>query len=186
MYVDIQNPAGEGEYAGEKRQPRIRVSAMPGKHVAGGVMEKLNHVVAAIPPTNGWMLELGYGHAGRMKTEFDTGYRTYISGDTLMVDELREIPRRYAGQNIDLMLAHLGGTTVPTPGMGIMVTMDAEQGVELMRLVGADVTIPVHYDDYDVFASSLGEFREVVEKAGMGEKVVYLDRGEAFSFRVRD
>lgn len=71
----------------------------------------------------------------------------YISGDTLMVDELKEIPERYKGQNIDLMLIHLGGTTIPSPSLPLlMVTMDAKQGIELMQLIQPDVTIPVHYE----------------------------------------
>ena len=71
----------------------------------------------------------------------------YISGDTLMVDELKQIPERYKGQNIDLMLAHLGGTTIPSPSVPLlMVTMDAKQGLELVRLINPDVTIPIHYE----------------------------------------
>ena len=71
----------------------------------------------------------------------------YISGDTLMVDELKQIPERYKGQNIDLMLAHLGGTTIPSPSLPLlMVTMDAKQGLQLVRLINPDVTIPIHYE----------------------------------------
>lgn len=71
----------------------------------------------------------------------------YISGDTLMVDELKEIPERYKGQNIDLMLIHLGGTTIPSPKVPLlMVTMDAKQGIELVRLINPDLTIPIHYE----------------------------------------
>lgn len=66
-----------------------------------------------------------------------------------MVDELKEIPERYKGQNIDLMLIHLGGTTVPDPklpALTLMVTMDAAQGLELVRLIQPDLTIPIHYE----------------------------------------
>ena len=68
-----------------------------------------------------------------------------------------------------------------------MVTMDAKQGVELMRLFGSslDVTIPIHYDDYDVFQSPLSDFKKAVEEAGMQKNVVYLDRGEEYRFQVR-
>lgn len=140
-----------------------------------------------IPPTNGWMLELGHGTPNT--TEFACGYRIYISGDTLMVDELKEIPRRYAGQQIDLMLAHLGGTTIPSPGMApfaLMVTMDAEQGLQLMQLIQPDITIPIHYDDYEVFASPLADFVKAVEAAGLQGKVVHLDRRDQYRFRVRE
>ncbi|EAW06976.1 MBL fold metallo-hydrolase [Aspergillus clavatus NRRL 1] len=144
----------------QTRQPRMRVTGTPGKHIpTNKVVEKLNQFAAArmkIPPTNGWMVELGYGSTGTLQTDFDVGYRIYISGDTLMVDDLKEIPRRFAGQKLDLMLIHLGGTTVPHPNMWpltMMVTMDAKQGVELVRLIRPDLTIPIHYDDYNVFAS---------------------------------
>jgi L-ascorbate metabolism protein UlaG (beta-lactamase superfamily) len=71
----------------------------------------------------------------------------YISGDTLLIDELKEIPERYKGKDIDLMLVHLGGTTIPSPSVPLlMVTMDAKQGVQLMQLVQPDVTIPIHYE----------------------------------------
>lgn len=144
---------------------------------------------AQIPPTNGWMVELGYGVSGNPLPDFDIGYRIYISGDTLLVDELKEIPRRYAGQNIDLMLIHLGGTTVPSPAllpMAVMVTMDATQGLELVRLIKPDLTIPIHYDDYDVFASPLEDFKKAMERAGLGGKVVYLDRSDQYKFRVKN
>ncbi len=131
------------------------------------------------------MVELGYSDTEDTE-EFDSGYRIYISGDTLMVDELREIPERYKGQNIDLMLVHLGGTTIPGPSMPLlMVTMDAKQGVQLMQLLNPDVTIPIHYDDYDVFMSPLSDFKKAVMEAGLSDKVVYLDRKDEFRFNVR-
>ncbi len=96
------------------------------------------------------MLELG-SYSGKSDESFQCGYRIYISGDTLMVDELKEIPERYTSQNIDLTLVHLGGTTIPSPHMPLlMVTMDAKQGLELVRLIVPDMTIPIHFDDYDV------------------------------------
>ena len=71
----------------------------------------------------------------------------YISGDTLMVNDLKQIPERYKDQNIDLMLVHLGGTTIPAPSLPLlMVTMDAKQGLELVQLINPDLTIPIHYE----------------------------------------
>lgn len=132
------------------------------------------------------MLELGT--EGEDGTGFVCGYRIYITGDTLLVDDLKHIAQRYAGERIDLMLAHLGGTTIPSPSLApfaLLVTMDAEQGVQLIQLIQPDLTIPIHYDDYDVFASSLADFQTEVERAGLENKVVYLDRKERFDFAVR-
>jgi L-ascorbate metabolism protein UlaG (beta-lactamase superfamily) len=130
------------------------------------------------------MVELGNSTSS---SDFKVGYRIYISGDTLLVDELKQIPERYAGQNIDLMLIHLGGTTIPSPSlspMTVMVTMDAKQGLQLIQLINPDLTIPIHYDDYDVFASPLDDFKAEVEKAGLADRVVYLDRKDQFKFKV--
>lgn len=61
-----------------------------------------------------------------------------------MVSELREIPERYEGQNVDLMLIHLGGITIPSSSVPLlMVTMNAKQGIELVQLIQPDVTIPI-------------------------------------------
>ncbi|PYH68138.1 MBL fold metallo-hydrolase [Aspergillus vadensis CBS 113365] len=186
LTVDIKHNQSDAQ---RQQRPKLRITGMPGKHIpVGKPLEKLNELVGAIPPTNGWMLELGYGdNDNDNASSFTSGYRIYISGDTLMFDDLKEIPRRYAGQPIDLMLVHLGGTTVPSPAMlplAMMVTMDAKQGVELIKLIRPQVTIPIHYDDYDVFASSLDDFRAQVQAAGLNGEVVYLDRGDEYQFRV--
>jgi L-ascorbate metabolism protein UlaG (beta-lactamase superfamily) len=167
----------------DSRKPGIKVTGMPGKHVPPGPLSIANDILAAVPPTNGWMIELGY----QQGESFESGYRIYISGDTLMIDELKEIPKRYGGQNIDLMLIHLGGTTIPSPKLPLlMVTMDAKQGVQLMQLIKPDITIPIHYDDYDVFLSPLSDFKKAVEEAGLGSNVVYLDRKDQYKFKVKE
>jgi L-ascorbate metabolism protein UlaG (beta-lactamase superfamily) len=65
------------------------------------------------------------------------------------------------------------------------VTMDAKQGVQLMQLINPDLTIPIHYDDYDVMLSPLEDFKKAVQEAGLEGKVVYLDRKDQFKFNVR-
>ncbi|KAK5163664.1 hypothetical protein LTR04_002382 [Oleoguttula sp. CCFEE 6159] len=209
MMVDVVKIGG-----GDKA-PAIKITGMPGKHVPPGVLSIANDLLKAVPPTNGWMVELGYTKRGQGDASFENGYRPlslerhctkieapgsklfeygplanstsiYISGDTLMIPELKEIPQRYAGQNIDLMLIHLGGTTIPSPSVPLlMVTMDAKQGIELVRLINPDVTIPIHYDDYDAFLSPLSDFKKEIEAAGLTEKVVYLDRKDQYKFSVK-
>ena len=39
--------------------------------------------------------------------------------------------------------------------------------------------------DYDVFLSPLEDFKKVMEEAGLSSKVVYLDRGDQYRFKVR-
>lgn len=54
-----------------KGKPGVKVTGMPGKHVPDGVLGTLNEWVGAVPPTNGWMVELGSeGPEG-----WESGYR---------------------------------------------------------------------------------------------------------------
>jgi L-ascorbate metabolism protein UlaG (beta-lactamase superfamily) len=108
----------------------------------------------------------------------ETRLRLYISGDTLIHERLREIPRRYP--EIDLALLHLGGTKV----LGIMVTMDAGQGIEAIRMIEPRTAIPIHYNDYTVFKSPLEDFKRAVAEAGLEDRVHYLSHGDTYEFEV--
>jgi L-ascorbate metabolism protein UlaG (beta-lactamase superfamily) len=145
-----------------KGDQRLKITALPGRH--GPPLADL-----VLPEVMGSMLEFQSGAE-------EPSFRMYITGDTLVIDDLKEIPRRYP--EIDLALLHLGGTRV----LGIMVTMDGKQGVELIQLVGPKQAIPIHYNDYDVFKSPLSDFQHEVEAAGLARRVHYLSHGETFTF----
>ncbi|MDB5105432.1 MAG: hypothetical protein JWP91_3121 [Fibrobacteres bacterium] len=148
----------------ERGRTRLKVTSMPGKH-GPGLMNAL------LPSVMGSMLEFGTVE-GRILV------RVYISGDTLIHEDLAGIPKRYP--DIDLGLLHLGGTRV----LGLLVTMDDKQGVEAIRLIRPKQVIPIHYDDYTVFKSPLEDFRKAVKEAGLEGRVIYLDRGETYDFMV--
>lgn len=147
-----------------KAEVSLRITALPGRH--GPPLSEL-----LLPEVMGSMLEF--------QSASDTVlFRIYISGDTLIIDDLREIPKRYP--DIDVGLLHLGGTRV----LGIMVTMDGKQGLEAMRIVDPAVAIPIHYNDYDVFKSPLSDFQGEIAKAGLEHRVHYLSHGQEYSFEV--
>lgn len=139
----------------------LRVTATPAKHAP-------QPLGALLPPVMGTVLEFGDGT--------DVALRLYITGDTLTHDRLEEIPRRYP--NIDLALIHLGGTRI----LGVLATMDAEQGVEALKLIRPATAIPIHYNDYTVFTSSLDDFRAAVDAAHLDTQVRYLAHGESYEF----
>ena len=56
MTVDI---VATSTGSGESITPGVKITAMPGKHVPDGVLGAANDLLHAIPPTNGWMVELG-------------------------------------------------------------------------------------------------------------------------------
>lgn len=144
-----------------KRERSLHLTSCPGRH-GPGVTDLV------LPDVMGTVVESG------SNTSLP---RLYISGDTLVFDGLHEIRRRYPA--IDLALLHLGGTRV----LGIMVTMDAEQGVEAIRILDPRHVVPVHYDDYDVFTSSLQDFLEATREAGFEDRVHPVERGQTYSVR---
>jgi L-ascorbate metabolism protein UlaG (beta-lactamase superfamily) len=147
-----------------KGEANLRLTAMPGTHGPGPFG-------ALLPPVMGSMLDF----------EDETGenrLRMYISGDTLIHDRLREIPRRFP--DVDLALLHLGGTKV----LGIVVTMDAEQGMEAMRIIDPRTAVPIHYNDYEAFESPLEDFKKAVNEAGLEDRVHYLAHGDTYEFEV--
>jgi L-ascorbate metabolism protein UlaG (beta-lactamase superfamily) len=143
---------------------QLHITSMPGKH-GPGISAKL------LPPVMGSMLEF----------ETPSGkpaMRLYISGDTLMFKSLQEIPKRYP--DIDLALLHLGGTKVP----GLTLTMNDQQGVAAIQLINPHEVIPIHYNDYQIFKSSLEDFKRAVQAAGLEQRVRYLHHGESYEFTV--
>jgi L-ascorbate metabolism protein UlaG (beta-lactamase superfamily) len=145
-----------------KGEVNLRITSMPGRH--GPLLADL-----VLPEVMGSLIEF-QSKAGT--------FRLYITGDTLAINDLKEIPRRYP--DIDLALLHLGGTRV----LGILVTMDGKQGVKMMRMVDPKRAIPIHYNDYDVMKSPLSDFQREVEAAGLGNKVHYLHHGETYEFNI--
>lgn len=148
----------------QKGNASVRITAMPARHGP----EPFSALM--MPPTMGSLLEFEQPDGPQL--------RVYISGDTIVYDELREITRRYP--RIDLALLHLGGTRI----FGMSVTMTGRQGVQLLRMLNPVRAIPLHYDDYAVFKSPLEEFRRAVAVADLSHRVTYLSHGALCVFQV--
>lgn len=142
---------------------RLRITSMPGRHG---------------PPLLSWLLPSVMGSMVEFLQQEQVLLRIYITGDTLVYGGLREIKRRYG--YLDQAILHLGGTRV----LGLLLTMDAAQGIEMLKLVEPAVAIPIHYNDYTVFRSPLSEFQEAVRKSGWNRTVTYLHHGETYRFDV--
>lgn len=144
-------------------EERLSMTATPGKH--GPVVVDL-----VLPDVMGSLLEFGGAGSG--------GFRMYITGDTLIFDDIHEIPQRFP--NIHLALLHLGGTKI----MGLLLSMDDQQGVEMLEIIQPEMAIPIHYNDYDVFKSPLEDFQRAVQAAGWADRVRFLRHGETYTFPV--
>ncbi|HET9999565.1 MAG TPA: MBL fold metallo-hydrolase [Ktedonobacteraceae bacterium] len=147
-----------------KGDATLRITALPARH-APALAQFL------MPPVMGSMLEFqSASHPKRLSL--------YISGDTVLYDQLREIPRHF--EDIDLALLHLGGVKI----MGLLLTMNGKQGAQAVRIIAPKIAIPVHFNDYKVFKSPLDDFKQAVREAGLESKVKYLKHGETYIFDV--
>ncbi len=140
----------------------LRITSVPGVHGPGPLAKVL-------PPVMGSVLELVRGG--------EVSWRGYISGDTLFRPFLGEVLERCGP--LDVVIPHLGGTKA----LGLTVTMDGRQGADLVELLKPPVTVPVHYDDYDRFASPLGDFVAEVARRRLPGTVRPAYRGETISLR---
>jgi L-ascorbate metabolism protein UlaG (beta-lactamase superfamily) len=151
----------------EKGDARLRITAVPGRHGKLGMQ-------ALLPDVMGTVYDFGPDAA-------QPAYRMYVSGDTLIYDDLQAIPQRFPG--IDLALLHLGGTRI----LGVFkVTMDGADGVQLLQVMKPRRAIPIHYNDYDVFKSPLADFARAVKAAGWEDRVTYLPHGATYPFVMRE
>ena len=140
----------------------LRITSVPGVHGPGPLGRLL-------PPVMGSVLEL--------ITDGAVTWRGYISGDTLYRREIGQVLERCGP--LDVVVPHLGGTKA----FGFTVTMDGRQGADLVELLKPPVVVPVHYDDYTVFSSGLGDFvGEVARRRAPGE-VRVVHRGQTISLR---
>ncbi|UDY25429.1 hypothetical protein [Nocardioides sp. Kera G14] len=90
---------------------------------------------------------------------------------------MREVTDRLGP--LDAMVIHLGGTRA----LGLLVTMDADQGADLVELMEPALTVPVHYDDYTVFRSPLADFVRVAGDRRLPTVVRTVGRGETVPLR---
>jgi L-ascorbate metabolism protein UlaG (beta-lactamase superfamily) len=147
-----------------KGSTSLTVTALPGRHAPTWTRRLL-------PPVMGSMLEFSTPDDHRQR-------RIYISGDTLVIPELSDIPSKFG--SIEAGVLHLGGTRLPAGRrlpFGLTVTMDGRAGTDAVALLDLPKVIPVHFDDYGVFASPLVDFTDEMRRRSMADRILEVQRG---------
>jgi len=102
----------------------------------------------------------------------------WITGDTVLYDEVRKVPERL---RIGTALLHLGGVRFPVTGP-LRYTMTAGEAVELCGLARPHTAIPIHYEGWKhfregrdaaegAFAAAPAEVRDSVRWLPIGQPV---------------
>jgi L-ascorbate metabolism protein UlaG (beta-lactamase superfamily) len=148
-----------------KADATLRVTALPARHALGPVARLL-------PPVMGSMVEYRANPTAEP-------LRVYLSGDTLYHEELREIRQRFPA--IDVAVVHLGGTRF----LGLLLTMDGVQGVDLVQMLRPHQVVPVHYDDYTIMKSPLSDFTGELERRRDRTTLRHVERGHTVDLAPR-
>lgn len=138
----------------------LSITSTPGRHAPGLAQ-------ALLPAVMGSVLTLDTGSGEPL--------RVYVTGDTLYRESLREVVERCGP--VDAMVVHLGGTRV----LGLLVTMDDEQGARLVQTIRPKVTVPVHFEDYRVFRSPREDFVARFARDALPGDLRVVERGRTIS-----
>jgi L-ascorbate metabolism protein UlaG (beta-lactamase superfamily) len=141
----------------------IRVTATPARHGPEDVRP-------AVGDVNGWIIEWDGQRHGAL----------YISGDTVLFEGVEEVSRRY---QVAVALLHLGSAQVPALGP-VPLTLPAEEGVQLAKMMGDAIIIPVHYEGWAHFTEGRGEIEQAFAAAGLEKRLLFLPLGQPTSIEI--
>jgi L-ascorbate metabolism protein UlaG (beta-lactamase superfamily) len=100
----------------------------------------------------------------------------YISGDTVYINELAQIPNKF---HIVAAVLNLGAAEAPLPDGPLQITMDGKQAARLFREIKADILVPMHYESWEHFTQFGDELAQVFEEEGIHDKVCWLTPGKS-------
>lgn len=138
---------------------RLTITAMPAVHTSNPELRE------AVGEVTGFMLEWqGQAHGA-----------FYISGDTVWIDDMHEIAKRY---EIGAGILHLGAANVPAVGDNFL-TMNAVDGVRATQTLGLRHVYPAHFEGWRHFTEGSWYIVREFERAGLSERLHLLKPGEA-------
>jgi L-ascorbate metabolism protein UlaG (beta-lactamase superfamily) len=112
-----------------------------------------------------------------LRPEGEERQAVWISGDTVLYDEVRAAAKRLL---VDVALLHLGGVRFPISGP-LRYTMNAAEAIELTGLLEPRVAVPIHYEGWKHFRQGRDEVESALAAApvAVGDRFRWLDIGTA-------
>jgi L-ascorbate metabolism protein UlaG (beta-lactamase superfamily) len=99
------------------------------------------------------------------------GKKIYHSGDTLLFEGMADLLAPY---QIDLALLPINGND---PARGVAGNLSIDEAIQLGLSIGANLTIPCHYDMFTFNTADPGEFAEKARSAALPFKVLMGGEG---------
>jgi L-ascorbate metabolism protein UlaG (beta-lactamase superfamily) len=98
----------------------------------------------------------------------------YFSGDTIYLPELAQMKEKF---HISVALLNIGKVLVQGPEGVLQITIGGEDAAKLVREIGADVLVPMHFESWAHFTEGREELAGIWEKEGVASKVRWLEPG---------
>lgn len=135
---------------------KVKITAIPAFHGHNGLVRKLMGEV------NGYIIEI---------TNNETTRKIFLTGDTILNDQYRQIIERNA--NVDLLVMTVGGATPPLPISKKKITLTAAEAHEVAKIMQAKYTIGVHIDEYEHFTTTRSEISQIADVIELGTTKIY-------------
>jgi len=146
--VELTNEDGE----------TVRITGMPAVHTDD---ESIRSIIGE---TMGFMLEW----EGQKNGAF------YISGDTVWIDEIEEIGRRY---DVGTAILHMGAANVPAVG-DRRLTMNGQEGAKVAQTLHLRTAYPAHFEGWLHFKEGVEGIESAFQAAGVADSLNILQPGE--------
>ena len=137
----------------------VKVTAMPAVHTTN------QEIRGAVSETTGFLLEW----EGQQNGAF------YISGDTVWVDDIEEIGRRYS---VGTGILHMGAANVPAVG-DIRLSMNGEEGSRVTETLDLQAVFPAHFEGWMHYKEGSDGIQSAFEDAGLRDRLNMLDPGQS-------
>ena len=171
----LSTPAGARQFdAGVGLRPRAsHVLRAPGRAALEVAAAPARHRPAWIPafaagPATGFLLTSDALPRGPV----------YITGDTVLYSGVRSTATRGP---IDVLIAHVGAVRFPWITGPARFTMNAGEVLELARLTGARLVVPVHTGGWTHFQEGTPALVDAFAAAGLGDRLRIPVPGEPLS-----
>ncbi|MCH8080614.1 MAG: MBL fold metallo-hydrolase [Proteobacteria bacterium] len=147
--VELTNEEGE----------KVKVTGMPAVHTTD---EEIRPVIGE---TMGFLLEW----EGQQDGAF------YLSGDTVWIDEIEEIGRRY---NIGIGILNMGAANVPAVG-DRRLTMNGEEGARVAQTLNLKTVYPAHFEGWMHYKEGIEGIKQAFEDANLNDVLEILKPGQS-------
>jgi L-ascorbate metabolism protein UlaG (beta-lactamase superfamily) len=145
-------------------RPPIEITATPCRHG---------------PPGSGPIVGQVIGFS--LKWESQLHGTLWLSGDTVLYDGVRDVPRRI---QVSTAMLNLGGVSFPWLSGPLRYTLNADEAIELCRQINPWSIVPLHFEGWAHFRERRDSAIERLAASPFADRVHWLARGATIELEV--